>query len=157
MIILNKYEELLSLATDEGLVVKEKPLKANNGRIKNINVAISCNIDTTTEKACILSEELGHYYTTTGDILDQRILDNRRQEHRARAWGYEKLVPLYRFIDAHKARCNNKSELVEYLDVTEEFLIDALEYYKQKYGLFYRIDDTYIIRFEPLGIIEWLC
>ncbi len=154
MIILNKYEELLSLATEEGLIVKEKPLRANKGRIKNIKVAISCNIDTTIEKACILSEELGHYYTSVGNILDQNKVESKKQELKARAWGYQKLIPLNKIIEAHKARCHNQTELAEYFGVTEEFLLETIEYYKRKLGLFYRIDEKYIITFEPLGVFE---
>ena len=33
-----------------------------------------------TEKACVLAEELGHHYTTVGDIIDQKESENRKQE-----------------------------------------------------------------------------
>ena len=35
-------------------------------------IAINKDIETETERACILAEELGHYYTSSGDIIDQR-------------------------------------------------------------------------------------
>ena len=38
------------------------------------------------EKASVLAEELGHYYTTVGNILDQEDAGNRKQEHKARTW-----------------------------------------------------------------------
>lgn len=117
-------------------------------------IGISKHIETTTEKACILAEEIGHYHTSHGDILDQTSIANRKQELRARAWGYEKLIPLHMIIEAHKARCHGRLELAEYLGVTEEFLIETIEYYKRKLGLFYRIDKKYIITFEPLGVFE---
>ena len=40
------------------------------------------------------------------------------------------------------------AETAEYLGVTEEFLNDALTYYKSKYGVYVSVDN-YIIMFEP--------
>jgi len=116
-------------------------------------IGISKHIETTTEKACILAEEIGHYHTSHGDILDQTSVANRKQELRARAWAYEELVPILSIVKGYKAKCLNRFELAEYLDVTEEFLAHAIEYYKSKLGLFYRIDN-YTIMFEPLGVYE---
>lgn len=117
-------------------------------------IGISKHIETTTEKACILAEEIGHYHTSHGDILDQKSITNRKQELRARAWAYEKMIPLSSIIKGYQAKCKNRDELAEYLDVTEEFLLETIEYYKRKLGLFYRIDEKYIITFEPLGVFE---
>ncbi|PKM69145.1 MAG: ImmA/IrrE family metallo-endopeptidase [Firmicutes bacterium HGW-Firmicutes-2] len=107
-----------------------------------------------TEKVCVLAEELGHYYTSSGDILNQKDLSNRKQEHRARAWGYEKVASLNRIVEAYKARCSTKEDLLEYLGITEEFLTESINYYKRRYGLFYRIDDKYVVNFEPFGVLE---
>lgn len=84
---MNAYEALLAKAYNKGLTVKEKPLKYNNGRIKGDRIAIRKDLNTA-EKSCVLAEELGHYYTTTGNILDQSVAANRKQELRARAYGY---------------------------------------------------------------------
>ena len=65
------YESLLKESDTLGLIVKEKPLKFNDGRIKGCKIAIRKDIPTSIEKACVLSEELGHYYTSSGDILNQ--------------------------------------------------------------------------------------
>ena len=64
------YEDLLIEADMSNLIVKEKPLINNDGLISGNRIAIRKNIATTTEKACVLAEELGHHYTTTGNILD---------------------------------------------------------------------------------------
>lgn len=66
---MNSYEILLSEASENGLIVKEKPLKYNNGRIKGSRVAIRQDLSTSVEKACVLAEELDHHYTTYGNIL----------------------------------------------------------------------------------------
>lgn len=61
------YEELLIEADSNNLITKEKDLLANKGRIKGNRIAIKKNL-MQKEKACVLAEELGHFYTTAGDI-----------------------------------------------------------------------------------------
>lgn len=149
-----KYETLLDEAHQEGLIVKEKPLKYNDGRIKGKRIAIRNSIDTSAEKTCILAEELGHYETTVGDILDQRIAENRKQEFQARMYAYNKLIGLQGIIDCYEYGCNNVHEMAEYLEVTERFVVDALEAYEKKYGIQVKSGD-YAIRFYPcLSVIK---
>lgn len=148
------YEMLLSESDSVGLIVKEKPLRYNDGRIKGKKVAIRKDIKTTTEKACVLAEELGHYHTSSGNILNQIDIQNRKQEYRARMWAYNRLIGLNSIIDCYKANCKTLYEMANYLDVTEEFLKDALESFKKKYGLFKKVDN-YVIYFEPsLSVFE---
>lgn len=147
-----KYETLLDEAHQEGLIVKEKPLKYNDGRIKGKRIAIRNNIDTLAEKTCVLAEEIGHYETTVGDILDQRISENRKQELQARMYAYNKLIGLQGIIDCYEYGCKNVYEMAEHLEVTEKFVIDALDAYKRKYGLQTKYKD-YIVRFDPSLVI----
>lgn len=151
--ILTTYEDMFIEAGEKGLVVKEKPLRANKGRIKGDRIAINNKLNET-EKKCVMAEELGHYYTATGDILDQSSVSNRKQELYGRVYAYNKLIGLMGIIRAYKNHCRNISETAEFLDVTEEFLMDALNYYKAKYGKGVRLDN-YVIYFEPyLGVLE---
>lgn len=142
------YEILLDEAHREGLVVKEKPLKYNDGRIKGQRIAIRNDIDTSAEKTCVLAEELGHHYTSVGDILNQRIAENRKQELQARMYAYNKLIGLQGLINCYEYGCSNIHEMAEYLNVTERFVADALEAYEKKYGIQVRVEN-YIIRFNP--------
>ena len=64
------YEDLLIEADTNNLITKEKPLLANAGRIKGNRIAIKKNLPTQKEKACVLAEELGHFYTSSGNILE---------------------------------------------------------------------------------------
>ena len=82
------YEDLLVESDMLNLIVKEKPLVNNDGLISGNRIAIRKDITTTIEKACVLAEELGHHYTTSGNILDQQKISNRKQELRARTWAY---------------------------------------------------------------------
>lgn len=142
------YEALLIEADSRQLRVKEKPLKQHDGLIIGNKIAIRNDISTKAEKACVLAEELGHYYTTTGDILDQSKVENRKQEFRARLHAYNKMIGLLGIIRAYEHGCRNFYEVAEYLEVTEEFLQEALSAYRSKYGICKELDN-YIIFFVP--------
>ena len=103
---------------------------------------------TKTEKTCVLAEELGHYHTTVGDILDQTDVSNRKQERTARLWAYNKQIGLSGLVHCFEARCQNTHEMADHLGVTEAFLQDALECYRQKYGICTSYQQ-YTIYFEP--------
>lgn len=148
------YEKLLDEAQSEGLIVKEKYIPGYGGRIYKNRIAIHNEIRTSSEKSCVLAEELGHHYTTVGDILDQSSVSNRKQELQARMWAYNKLIGLMGIIKSYEHGCQSYHEMAEYLDVTEDFLRDALEKYRQKYGVCTTVDN-YIIYFEPgLGVVK---
>ena len=141
------YEELLEQADERGLIVKEKNLKANAGRIKGNRIAIHRDM-TSVEKSCILAEELGHHYTTIGDILDQDDSGNRKQELRARLWAYNNQIGLRGIIRAYEAHLTELYEVAEFLEVTPEFLSETLQCYRSKYSPYTTIDN-YAIFFEP--------
>ena len=64
------------------------------------------------------------------------------------------MIGLIGIVNAYKHGCNSLYETADYLNVTEEFLSDALDYYKSKYGVYTTVDN-YIIYFEPtLGIFQ---
>lgn len=128
------YETLLIASGQAGLIVKEKPLQAYDGRIYGNRIAIRNNLETTVEKACVLAEELGHYHTSSGDILDQSAVTNRKQEQRARLWAYDQCIGLNGIISAYEHGCQSLHDTAEYLEVTESFLVDAIEKYHAKYG-----------------------
>ena len=142
------YEQLLTVADRDGLLVKEQPLQVHDGLISGKRIAIRKDIQTQTEKSCVLAEELGHYYTSTGNILDQSVIDNRKQEYRARLYGYNLKIGLTGLIRAFESGCHNLYEVAEYLDATEEYVQEALQCYRAKYGV-YAIVDNYTIFFEP--------
>lgn len=150
-----EYEKLM-IKYQKNIKIKEVPLKYGfKGLYKNNKIIIDSNIETNSEKACILAEELGHHFTTHGNIIDQSDIKNIKQELRARAWAYERLVGIVNLINAYKAGVKGRYELAEFLGVTEEFLLEAIEYYRNKYGTCYKIDN-YIIYFSPtFGIMEF--
>lgn len=148
------YEDLLFESELLGVSVYEKKLsKKIKGLYSNNVVCINKKIESSIEKACVLAEELGHYHTSSGNILDQSKIENRKQEKRARNWAYKKLVPLEKLISASKEGIQTKYELAEYLGVTEDFLENALKRYKEEYGTCTYVGEK-ILYFEPLGVLE---
>ncbi len=145
-----KYEMLLDEADSENIrVIENAKFKSRSDGLINGNViGINRNVRSTRKRACILAEEIGHYCTTVGNILDQSDAGNRKQEFRARLWAYDKLIGLDGIINAYQHGCENLSETAEYLEVTEEFLIETLHTYKNKYGAKVEYGD-YVVSFIP--------
>ena len=105
------------------------------------------------EQAAVLAEELGHHLTAAGDILDQRSEASRKQALRGRIWAYNRLIGLSGILKAYKAGCRNRFEMADCLEVPEETLQEAIDYYHHKYGICVELDN-YVIYFEPLGVLE---
>lgn len=151
---MNKYEILLDEANDKGLIVKEKSLQSSNGRIKGNRIAIRKDLKTTAEKACVLAEELDHYETTVGDILEMSSPWNRKQERQARLNGYNRIIGVFGIVRAYEAGCQAQHEIADFLNVTEEYLLECIECYRDKYGEMKSINN-YIVYFIPnLAVIK---
>ena len=152
---MTKKEELEQVAFDEGVPIDYIDFKSGRlaGLYINGSVALKSGMDSI-KTADTLAEELGHHYTTVGNILDQSTSNSRKQERTARLWAYNKRIGLSGIIEAYKHHCQSRYEMAEYLEVSEDTLAEALDCYRQIYGTSVRVDN-YIIRFEPyLGIAE---
>ena len=122
---MTKYEELIG--EYEHLIIEERPM-VNDGLYADGCVWIKKDMPTN-RKACVLAEEVGHYETSSGDILDQTDTGNRKQELTARKWAYNKVVPEEKISEAISAGYTEVWEIADHLDVDEKFLIEALKYY----------------------------
>lgn len=156
---MTKYEELLRETEMQSINVLEIDLGTNKKCGKCVTtddgdyIVINSNMSDA-KKYEVLSEELGHFFTSYGDICNLSDLENVKQEKRARNWGYDELVGIVPIINAFKSGVRSKTELAEYLGITEKFLEDAIEHHREKYGLYFEIDN-YVICFEPsLQIVE---
>ena len=131
------YEKLLDIADMNNVyVVENANFKSDtDGLINGDVIGLNKRMRTSRQRACVLAEELGHYYTTIGDILDLSKAENRKQERRARIWAYDRLIGLKKLAKTYALGYENYYEVAEYLDVTEDFLRDAVQYYKERYGL----------------------
>ncbi|WP_368265446.1 ImmA/IrrE family metallo-endopeptidase, partial [Fusicatenibacter saccharivorans] len=120
------YEEMQKSHTDLNIVEMDlSEISGLKGLYYAGNIAIEKNLSST-EKSCVLAEELGHHYTTYGNIMDQKDIQNRKQELRARLYGYDMQIGLIGIIECYKHHCRSIYEMAEYLQVTEEYLKEAL-------------------------------
>lgn len=138
---MNNYEKQLQSAVDNNIQVIESYDMGNDpdhppieGLYVDGCVALSSDLQTTAQKNSVLAEELAHHDLTVGDILDQRDPANRRQEQKARTLAYDRLIGFSGLSRAFSAGCENRYEVAEYLEVTESFLQEAIERYKEIYG-----------------------
>lgn len=147
---MNTLEKLENMAMQDNVTVI--PYHFDSKRIRGLycdgTIALNANIETTAEKSCVLAEELGHYHTTFGDIIEPQHTSNIKQECRARLWAYNCQIGLRGIINAYERRCRNLYEMADYLDVTEDFLKEAITAYRNKYGICTEFGD-YVIFFEP--------
>lgn len=141
------YEELLDQAYRDGLIVRLKPLKESCGRIYGNRIALQQGM-IEIQKACTLAEELGHWHLTVGNILDQNIEENRKQEHKARRWAFNHLITQKDLVRSARAGCRSSYEIACFLDVTEEFLQEAIADFRTQYGVGVNIGE-FFIQYEP--------
>ena len=146
--ILLTYEEMQILHDDLNIVEMDlSEVSGLKGLYVNGHIAINAKMSDI-EKACVLAEELGHHYTSVGNILDMTSAANRKQERQARLWAYNKQIGLIGLVRAFEHGCQNRFEIAEYLEVTEEFLEECIECYRNKYGICKRVDN-YVVYFIP--------
>lgn len=103
------------------------------------------------EKHCILAEELGHHETTYGDITKLDDVTSRKLELVARRWGYQKIVSLDKLIECYTSGHNTIEDICHHLEITSNYLYDAIKVYYQKYGLSVT-HKGYKVYFNPLNI-----
>ncbi len=161
---MNKFEKLENEAFAEDIDIQKADLPENISGIyykdgsHNTLIAINSSLKTCAEQACVFAEELGHYYTSYGNLLLDPKVDItliNQQESRAKRWAARKLVPLRSIIKAFNNGCRSFYEMAEYLDVTVEFLQEAFHKYSEIYGKFKK-KGRYIIYFDPPGVYKSL-
>ena len=146
---MNKFEKLEDVAYQDDVDVLNYRFESNNIKGLYCDGVIAIREDMTIpEKTCALAEELGHHETSVGNIIDMASAANRKQERQARLWAYNKQIGLIGLVRAFEHGCQNRFEIAEYLEVTEEFLEECIECYRNKYGICKRVDN-YVVYFIP--------
>lgn len=145
------YAELNNIA----IIDAEIPSDVLRGLYFDNTIVLDTRIDTTAELRCVLAEEIGHYETSTGHILDQTSVPAIKQELNAHRRAHEKLISFDQLIESFEIGCRNRHEIADHLGVTEKFLEEAVDQYKMIYGS-YKVFDGYVLYFDPLGIMKML-
>jgi Zn-dependent peptidase ImmA (M78 family) len=129
------------------------PVKKLKGLYCDGVIYINNGIETERELRCVVAEELGHYETSQGNILNQNIINNQKQELKAREWAHQKLICVEDLLLAYKHGCKSRHEIADYLYVTDEFLEEGIKSLSRKHGVC-KVVDNYVVYFDPLGVME---
>lgn len=148
---LDPYEEQIMRAEKDALRVYEKPFKTYDGRIKGNKICIRRDMPQI-KKACILAEERGHFHTCTSNLLESSEISNDKLEIKGRRWAHNEMIGLRGLTSAYNRHCETLEEMADYLNVTEEFLLEALDAYREIYGTGIHFD-SYYISFEPYFVV----
>ncbi|MEE0716149.1 MAG: hypothetical protein UCH84_06090 [Eubacterium sp.] len=152
---MTKYEEIICEYEQDVDVVEYNFSSDNIKGLYSDGVVAINNKLSTIEKTGIIIEEIGHHFTSYGDIINIHSTSNRKQEFKARMWGYNKLIGLRGLIDAFEHHCQNMYDIADYLNITTDYLKEAIRTYQNKYGNYVELDN-YIIQFNypSIGIIK---
>lgn len=157
---MTKYEELEQIAYDQGIIIHENCDFANDtaetpvkGLFRDGHIFLAAEL-TPEDKTCVLAEELGHHFTSAGNITNLHVIANRQQEQVARLWAYNRLIGLKGIVSAFQAGCQNQYEIAQHLGVTEEYLVEAIRKYRSVYGEMVRIGKYTIIFVPKLAILK---
>ncbi|MDS3883783.1 MULTISPECIES: ImmA/IrrE family metallo-endopeptidase [Staphylococcus] len=149
---MGRYEDLLKKYDYISINETGSIPKFMSGFYMNGEIFINSNRPTTI-KLETLAEELAHHEITYGNILDDKDIQNRKYELKARRLASEILIPLKELINAFLQGIHNLYELANFFEVTESFVLQSIEHYKQKYGCSTRYG-KYVIQFEPLRVYK---
>ncbi len=72
----------------------------------------------------------------------------------ARRHGFTSAVPIREIVEAYNYGVRNLYELSEYLQLSEEYILEAIEQYKKIYGIGTHYGE-YSITFEPLRVFKY--
>ena len=153
---MSSFEELQQIAADKGIDVVDWDFESNKiqGLYCDNVIAINKNISSSIAKACVLEEEIAHHDLTVGDIIIESIPQNCRQEQKARMLAFIRRVNLWDLANVLRKGYHSISDIAEYMDVTEEFLVAAIERYRQKYGSYVRVDDDTLLLDPTVALLS---
>lgn len=151
---MTKYEKLLIKAEEIGIRVREIDFGTDEecGYYHNNKILINSRLNNK-QKYGVLAEELGHHYTTFGDITDQSKVRNKKQELIARRYGYKCLIEPNDIIEAVRNGANTIYEIADYLDITVKTLDEVIKDYKKQYGIGVLVGNYYLQLEPTLGVL----
>lgn len=132
---MEKLNELYDLAQNENIDVYCLDLSATKSLsvCRNGKTAIAIDPFTlidSSEEAVLLAHELGHCVTGSFYNRYSEFDVIAKHEHRADKWAIKKLIPEDELNAAFKHGIVEPWDLAEYFNVTEDFIIKAVEFYR---------------------------
>lgn len=130
-----ELNKLYDIATRENISIEDFKMK-NKAIIERIDKEyyIGLNyskIKSITEEKELLAEELGHYYCNAFYNSNSDFSTISKKEYRANKWKCTVLVSVNDFIDAFNKGLKNIYEIAEYLNLSEDTVAFAYNYYKE--------------------------
>lgn len=130
-----ELNKLYDIATRENISIEDFKMK-NKAIIERIDKEyyIGLNyskIEGITEEKELLAEELGHYYCNSFYNSNSDFSTISKKEYRANKWKCTVLVSVNDFIDAFNKGLKNIYEIAEYLNLSEDTVAFAYNYYKE--------------------------
>lgn len=133
-------DEIYEVIEKESIIYEERTLEKLGAKgiyikVDGINPLIvidSSIVNNNAKYISILAEELGHHFTTFGNLLvpskyymDKLIKD--KKENIARKWAANYLISDEEFVQALLSCINNSFDMCEHFNVTYELLIYKIE------------------------------
>jgi len=156
---MNDFEELQQIAYESGVkLIEDYPFQSDQlkGLYADNTIALNEALCSSMDKTCILAEELGHHFTSVGNIIHLKDVRCQKQERKARMWAYDRQIGLRGLIRAYEANCADCHDMADFLEVTPTFLEEALEAYRERYGVFTELDSYLLIFIPALYIVKRL-
>jgi len=128
---MNDIEELISQYPE--LQFEFEPMPSTLGGLA-LGTQITINSNKSHEEQLQwLYEELGHAFTSTGEITHYHVERNMVQEKRARVWGMTHHVPLGKLKELSTERVDDDYEIADELGVKVDYLHDVGTMYGFKF------------------------
>lgn len=151
------YEKLLQSAYENGFIVLEYSQLGDKvkGLALEEGILLSEDLITEAERKCILAEEMAHLKLNNSVMIDLSNLNNASEELKARKLAVSIIVPFNRLVETviSLGYSATMHSVANELNVTEEFLEEAIGIYRSKYGPI-RDYGAYIVYFNPFRVIE---
>ncbi|MCI8308944.1 MAG: ImmA/IrrE family metallo-endopeptidase [Clostridia bacterium] len=131
-----ELNKLYEIAEKENIKIYNLNIEDANGIYLNYDkinaIALNYNnLSTYIEEKCTLAEELGHYYYQATYSLNASKSEVERQEYRAKKWQFKTLVPVQKLKELLKKGYKYTYEIAEKLEVSQELVKMAYEYYRE--------------------------
>lgn len=140
-------KELEKIAKEENIDIYtlEIPDELNGLYVDN-NIFLKITLAYLEQKR-VLSHEMGHHFTLQGNNLLKKS-GKDLQEFFANAWSYKTELPLEK-LAFYKYNDYSIQDILEKEEITENFLNETINYYKERYGNEIIETDDYKITFYP--------
>ena len=132
-----ELDELYMLANEKNIKVMDFSLPQNTAVTVSLGDGCFVGVDpevffSKRKEKVVLAHELGHIETGSLYSVDANNAERIKKETKKKKWTVETLIPLEKLKTAIEDGHGDVGALAEYFEVTEEFMLKALLYYRRK-------------------------